>query len=185
MGKYLETTLTLSTLSELARTVAEADSSDSAFALVAGAAEACIGHRLFTIMAFDARAMQVRRLYSSNPVAYPSGGFKDKRDTRWGRQVLEQGRAFIGRNAEDIRANFGDHETILRLGLESVLNMPVRVHGRTIGTMNLLHQAGYYDSADLECGVLLASQLVGPLCLAGTAAESATRAAHCFPRPST
>ena len=69
-------------------------------------------------------------------------------------------------NAEDIRSNFSDHELILGLGLESVMNVPVRILGRTIGTMNLLHHADYYDVADLECGYFLAGQLVGPLCMA-------------------
>jgi len=156
---------TLSDLSALVSAVAEANGPDALFATVAEAADTFIGHRLFTIMAFDPEAVQVQRLYSSNPQAYPPGGRKDKRDTPWGRHVLEEGRPFIGRNAEDIRSNFDDHATIFGLGLESVLNVPVRLYGRTIGTMNLLHQPGYYETADLKCGGFLASQLVGPLCI--------------------
>ncbi len=156
---------TLSDLSALVNSVAKSNGPDAIFAVVAEAADTLIGHRLFTVMAFDAEAVQVQRLYSSNPQAYPPGGCKDKRDTAWGRHVLEEGRPFIGRNAEDIRSNFDDHATILGLGMESVLNVPVCLYGRTIGTMNLLHQSGYYDTADLECGCFLAGQLVGPLCI--------------------
>jgi GAF domain-containing protein len=156
-------TLTVSAMSLLVKTVAEAPGQEAAFAAVADAANTFIGHRLFTIMAFDAQAMQVRRLYSSNPAAYPRGGSKAKRDSPWGRRVLQEGRPFIGRDAADIRANFDDHEIILGLGLASVLNVPIRVCGRTIGTMNLLHQAQYYQAADLESGSLLASQLAGPV----------------------
>jgi GAF domain-containing protein len=114
-------------------------------------------------MAFDAHAMRVQRLYSSNPDAYPVGGVKDKRDTQWGRHVLEQGRAFIGENADDIRTNFSEHALILGLGLESVLNVPIRLLGRTIGTMNLLHRASYYSQAHLTRGFFLAGLLAGPL----------------------
>lgn len=146
--------------------VAEAGGPDAAFAAVAEAANTLIGHRLFTVMAFDADAMRVQRLYSSNPRAYPPGGRKDKRDTPWGRLVLEQGRPFIGWGADEIRANFDDHHVILGLGLDAVLNVPVRVCGRTIGTMNLLRQGEHYETADLEWGFFLAGQLVGPLCLA-------------------
>ena len=156
---------TLSDLSALVNAVAEAKGPDAIFAAIANGANTFIGHRLFTVMAFDAEAMQVQRLYSSNPEAYPPGGRKDKRDTPWGRRVLEAGHPFIGRNADDIRANFDDHVTILGLGLESVLNVPVRLYGRTIGTMNLLHERNYYGTADLECGNFLAGQLVGPLCV--------------------
>lgn len=164
MSNTSDATLDPAGLSDLVNTVAEASGLDEIFAAVADMANTYIGHKLFTIMAFDAETMQVQRLYSSNLDAYPLGGAKGKRDTEWGRHVLEEGRPFIGRTAEDIRSNFNDHEVIFGLGLESVLNVPVRICGRTIGTMNLLHQSEYYDMADSECGFLLAGQLVGPLC---------------------
>lgn len=159
-------TIAASDMAKLTAAVAEADTADTAFAAVADAADRFIGHRLFTIMAFDADAMQVQRLYSSNVQAYPVGGWKDKRDTQWGRHVLEEGRPFLGHNAEDIRVNFDDHRRIHELGLESALNIPVRIFGTTIGTMNLLHQAEYYDAADIERGWIIAGQLVGPLSVA-------------------
>lgn len=152
-------------LADLARIIAEAEDGHEIFAAVANLADVRIGHGLFTVMAFDADAMTVRRLYSSDPAAYPPGGTKAKRDTAWGRHVLEQGRPFIGRDADDIRANFDDHEVILRLGLTSVLNMPIRIRGRTIGTMNLLDGTRRYGSSDLPWGRILAGLLVGPLCL--------------------
>jgi len=61
------------------------------------------------------------------------------------------------------RASFNDHEVILGLGLQSVLNMPVRSAGITLGTMNLLHECDYYSDQDLEIASLLATMLVGPL----------------------
>lgn len=100
-------------------------------------------------MAFHADSVEVERLYSSDEEAYPTGGRKQKRDTAWGRQVLDRGEPFIGRSADDIRANFNDHELILSLGLESVLNMPVRRGDRTLGTVNLLHTEGYYTADHL------------------------------------
>lgn len=165
MNKTGKQTLTIDQLSELIGTVSNASSLQIAFAAVENAANKFIGQVLFTVMAFDERAMQVQRIYSNNPEAYPPGGKKDKRETQWGRHVLQKGRPFIGLNSEDIRANFNDHELIMGLGLGSVLNVPVRVCGRTIGTMNLLHKPGFYSELDLRPGFMLASLLVGPICI--------------------
>ena len=49
-----------------------------------------------------------------------------------------------------IEAAFADHALILAAGCGSCLNMPVRVDGRTIGALNLLHVAGHYAGTDLD-----------------------------------
>ncbi|WYX08373.1 hypothetical protein WJ973_22515 [Achromobacter xylosoxidans] len=45
---------------------------------------------------------------------------------------------------------FPDHELIRSLGCESAINVPVRWDGRTIASLNLLHQAGWYRRDMLE-----------------------------------
>ncbi len=162
-GKTSNAALALADLANLVHAMAEANGPDQTLAVVADAANRYIGYKLITIMAFDAETMRVQRLYSSNPATYPLGGGKGKRDTEWSRHVLIEGRPYIGRTEEDIRANFDDHEVIFGLGLKSVLNIPVRIYGRTIGTMNMLHEAAFYDTPDLEWGLFLAAQLIGPL----------------------
>ncbi len=147
----------------MAASVAHAADQETAIAAIEAATKKFIGHRLFTVMAFDGAAMRVQRLYSSDPEAYPTGGSKEKRDTAWGRHVLEDGKPFIGRDAEAIRANFDDHELIIGLGLESILNMPVKSGGRVVGTMNLLHRAGYYDPGDIDRAAALADLLSAAL----------------------
>jgi GAF domain-containing protein len=156
-------TPSLSDISTLAANVAAADGPDAVYGLVAEAAGTFIGHRLCTILLFHETTMQVRRQYSSNPDAYPPGGFKDKLDTEWGRQVLEEGRPYIGYNADDIRTHFKDHDVIFSLGLESILNMPVRLHGRILGTINLLHEANYYSEAHVPVAGILAGHLAATL----------------------
>lgn len=96
------------------------------------------GHRLCTAMRFDAAAMTVRRIYSSDVASYPVGGAKPKRDTDWGRQVLLQARVFLGEGEAAIRAHFDDHALIAGLGLRSIVNVPVLVRGECRGTLNLL-----------------------------------------------
>jgi hypothetical protein len=97
-----------------------------------------MGHRLCTAMRFDAAAMTVRRIYSSDAAAYPVGGAKPKRDTDWGRHVLLQARVFVGEGEAAIRAHFDDHALIARLGLRSIVNVPVVLRGECRGTINFL-----------------------------------------------
>ncbi len=97
-----------------------------------------MGHRLCTAMRFDAVAMTVRRLYSSDPAAYPVGGAKPKRDTEWGRHVLLRREVFVGEGAAAITAYFDDHAVILGLGLRSIVNVPILHGGTCLGTLNFL-----------------------------------------------
>lgn len=150
-------------LGKLGAAIAEAHDPVEAFHAADVAAKHLIGHRLFTIMAFHADAMEVERCYSSDPMRYPPGGRKQKRDTAWGSHVLEDGSYFIGHDAADIRQHFDDHEVILGLGLGSVLNVPIKCLGRTVGTMNLLHGPGHYDDTHVDVARIIALSLIGPL----------------------
>ncbi len=122
-----------------------------------------IGHRLFTVMRFDSARSEVQRIYSNMPAVYPTGGRKRKKATAWADHVLRDMQVFRGSGAEDIRSAFDDHETILGLGLGSVLNIPVVYAGRCVGTMNLLHEAEWYRAEDEHTGVMLAAFLIAPL----------------------
>ena len=119
-----------------------------------------IGHRLFTIMHFDSDLSEVKRIHTSLPAAYPAGGRKQKKATAWADQVLGEMKVFRGTSPADIRSAFDDHATILGLGLGSVLNIPVVFEGRCLGTMNLLHQAGWYRLDDERAGLLLGAFLI-------------------------
>jgi len=133
-------------------------------ARIFGAVEALsaevIGHRLFTIMRFDADRSEVERVHSSMPAVYPVGGRKAKRDTTWSDHTLRDMKVFRASGADAIRAAFDDHATILSLGLGSVLNIPLVLAGRCVGTMNLLHEAGWYTTQDEPTGLLLGAFLL-------------------------
>ena len=119
-----------------------------------------IGHRLFTIMRFDAGRSEVERVHTSMPAVYPVGGRKAKRDTAWSGHTLRDMKVFRASGAEAIRAAFDDHATILSLGLGSVLNIPLVLAGGCVGTMNLLHEAGWYTPQDEPAGLLLGAFLL-------------------------
>lgn len=118
-----------------------------------------IGHRLFTVLAYQEPTGLVTRLYSNRPDEYPVSGTKPMGPTAWGQQVLKQGLPYIGRNANDIRWAFPDHELIASMGLQSTCNLPIRANGKVLGTLNLLHTEDFYDQRCLPTGMVLAGLL--------------------------
>ena len=125
------------------------DQPDAVFAALDAALRSAIGHRLFTILAYDGDTGEAARLYSNLPESYPAGGRKRLAAGTWTEAVLDRGEAYIGRTLDDLSAVFSDHALIASLGCASVLNMPVRWRGRTLGSLNLLHEAGWYDDDDV------------------------------------
>jgi hypothetical protein len=121
----------------------------ASFAALDAAMGAAIGHKLFTILVVDPAAQHSQRYYTNMPEAYPVGGRKPINPTHWFEKVLGQGVPYIGYTYADITDVFFDHELIRSLGCESVLNVPVRWNGASLGTINLLHQAGWYDEGDV------------------------------------
>ncbi|MGX9966261.1 GAF domain-containing protein [Roseomonas sp. F4] len=104
-------------------------------------ARQAMGHGLCTAMRFDAATMTVRRIFSTDAAAYPVGGAKPKRDTAWGRHVLEEREVFVGEGPGAITTFFNDHALILGLGLRSIVNVPILHAGACLGTVNFLFAA--------------------------------------------
>ena len=100
------------------------------------------------------------RYYTNQPAAYPVGGRKPFNETAWSRRLFGERRPYIGYTADDIRNVFFDHALIASLGCDSVLNIPVAYDGRVLGTLNLLHEARWYDEADAAPGLLFAALAV-------------------------
>jgi GAF domain-containing protein len=140
--------------------VAASADAQAAYASIDALAQRAIGHRLFTVMRYLPATVEVERLYSSNPAAYPPGGRKPKQGTPWGDAVLDRGEVFIAADAEGVRKAFSDHALLAQLGISSILNVPIRQHGRVLGTMNLSHEAGHFTADTIGPGRILAALLV-------------------------
>ena len=138
-----------------------ADQPGATFRALDQALAASPGHILFTVLVRHPRQRQSERFYSSLPDSYPVGGRKPITDSAWMQQIIGRGEPYIGRTREDIRSAFFDYELIWSLGCESVLNMPIRWRGETLGTLNLLHRAGFYDQQHVA-PVRVAAQLAVP-----------------------
>jgi hypothetical protein len=103
------------------------------------------GHKLFTVLVIDRELGLIQRVYTSDPVAYPGGGVKPLlREGEFFRQVVQAGDSRICRNRDECRAAFFDHALIEQLGCESAINVPIRNKNRTLGSLNLLHESGWY-----------------------------------------
>jgi hypothetical protein len=132
------------------------DQPGATFRAVEAALDATIGHKLFTVLIHDAAGQRHRRIHSNRPAAYPVGGHLPADAFPLWERMLAEGEPYIGRTAADIRESFFDHELILSLGCESVLNMPVRWAGQTLGSLNLLHVVHWYSEADIPVARLFA-----------------------------
>jgi GAF domain-containing protein len=147
-------------------TKAVAESSDqpqAAFAALWQLTRETVGVKLFTVMAHDGRKGVASRIFSNMPDAYPVSGTKPANVTDWSRQVIEKKQIFVANDIEGIRAVFDDHELIKSLGCESVINVPIVVGGEVLGTINCLHEAGFYTNDKVEAAEAL--KLPGAVCL--------------------
>lgn len=147
-------------LQAVAAAMREAGQPEPGFRALDHALGAALGHKLFTVLLHHPASGESERRYTNQPEAYPVGGRKPLNPTFWTQHVLRAQRAYIGRTAADIRAVFFDHELIASLGCASVLNLPVVYDGRTLGTVNLLHEERWYDEADVPIGLLFAGLAV-------------------------
>ena len=145
----------LAAVQAIALAYADADAA-AAFQAIDAHARASLAHTLCTVNRYDAQAMRVVRLYSSNPEAYPPGGSKDKAGTPWGRHVLLERQVFVGEGEEAIREFFDDHGAIRDLGLRSVINVPVVYGGVCLGTVNFLMPRPRVSDADVHAARLAA-----------------------------
>ena len=123
-------------IAQLSLALAQADQPQATLARIDHLGAISIGHCLFSVNAFRIESMQVERLYSSNPAAYPVGGRKNQKATAWGQQVLIERQLFIGEGEAAIRAAFDDHALMHSLGVRSIINVPVVWRDACLGVLN-------------------------------------------------
>ncbi len=130
-----------------------------------------VGAIIFSASVFDLPARKSRRIYTNQPAAYPVSGLKDIIPNAWTAQVLDARKSFVANTLEEIAKVFPDHPVIGSLGCGSVVNMPVFLAGRFLGTINALHEPGYFTP--LRVASLHALRAPAMLAFAAFAAEPA------------
>lgn len=125
--------------------------------------DATFGLKLCTISLNDPVTEEGIRVFSSMPDAFPLAGRKPRADTYWSKWVLDDQKTFVANDSASIARVFFDHEFIKSLGLASVMNVPIVVNGRTIGSVNCLHEAGHYTPERVAASENI--KLAGAACL--------------------
>lgn len=128
---------------------------ESAFAALEALTKEIVGVKLFTIMTSDTTEKVSERIYSNMPEAYPVSGTKPYNETYWSDIALKQRQTFVANTIEDIAGVFDDHELIDSLGCQSVINVPIVIAGEVVGTINCLHEAGFYTKERVEAAEAL------------------------------
>ena len=100
--------------------------------------------------------IRLRRLWSSEPAAYPVGGGKTKTRTLWTRHLLEQGLVFVGEGDAALAGVFEDHARIASLNLHAVVNVPLLRDGRCAATFNVLGSAPRWQASEVAAIRVLA-----------------------------
>lgn len=145
-------------LAAVAAALSNPDQPTTTFRALERALATAIGAKLFTIL-LTYRDGSTER-YWTNRAEYPVGGRKPPSETIWGQRMMIERRCYRANGYADIRVAFFDHELIRSLGCESALNIPVVWRGETLGTLNLLHQAGWYAETDETLGLTFAGLAV-------------------------
>lgn len=126
-------------------------------------ADQAVGVKLFTITAYDLEKGVSERRYTNMPDAYPVSGTKPLSPGKWSTIVLERHETFVANTISEIAEVFNDHALIHSLGCASVINVPVIVGGRNIGSINCLHEAGHYTPSRVQAAQFL--KIPGAVCL--------------------
>ncbi|MFD2263352.1 GAF domain-containing protein [Lacibacterium aquatile] len=143
----------------LARAIAAGGGSDAAFKAAEDSFRAAIGFTLFTVMLYDEGHKNSVRFYSSDTGNYPVGGAKPMDRNAYYQHVVVEGRAFVANTPDEWKPFYVDYEKVFALGLRSAVNVPIRLNGRTVGSVNILHSDRPYTQEDAIFGQGLATLL--------------------------
>lgn len=149
--------------------LAETGSTDQIFAGLEAWVQQDVGAVIYSCSTFDLASGKSRRIQTNLPDIYPVSGLKDIVPNTWTAQVLGARKAFVANTLDEIALVFPDHPIIKSLGCGAVVNMPIFLAGRFMGTVNVLHEAGYYTES--RVAALRALRPAAMLAFAAFAAE--------------
>ncbi len=130
---------------EIGRVIAAPNQPYASLDLLAAWLRADPGYAMLTILLYDVASGQGRRIYSSDPAAYPVGDYKPIPRTDWVDRVLIRQENFVAYDVDEFRPHYADWEKLQAMGLLSGTNLPIVVAGEAIGSVNLTaREEGFY-----------------------------------------
>lgn len=102
--------------------------------------------------------IELQRVWSSRPDAYPVSGRKRKLLTFWTRKLLLDAEMFVGEGDDALADVFDDSTLIRSMGLHAVVNVPlIDKTGRCFATFNVLGTRSRWTERDILLIELLAA----------------------------
>lgn len=145
-----ELALTQSPLDAFAEALATYQSERDVGAALHQLAEALVGVKLFTMTADNPSGGYVRRVYSSDEVAYPVLGTKPIVFDDTYEKMRTERFIYSANSVKEMEKDFPDLTLIRSLGCGSAINIPVVAGGEMLGSVNLLEVEGAYPAAKVE-----------------------------------
>jgi hypothetical protein len=162
MGAPMPAAFSATLCDSLCDALGAATTCDDALMAIHRALVTVVGHNLLTVN-IDATQpddppdeVQLQRLWTSDPCAYPVGGRKRKTFTPWTRKLLQRAEVFIGEGDAELAVVFEEHKSIAELGLHSVVNVPLLHGARCVATFNVLGTRSQWFAHEVAAIRLLA-----------------------------
>ena len=157
--------LSPTTLSALYQDLPRAGSMAAALRILDVVRQSLLGDGLLTVTGIlttpaglaESGQVDLQRLWSSNPEAYPVAGRKRKTLTAWTRQLVQRGEVFVGEGDAALASAFDDHARIVGLGLHAIINVPLLAEGRSVAMFNVLGTRSQWQSHEVHLARLLAN----------------------------
>lgn len=118
-----------------------------------------VGAKLFTVSAVDLAAQTEVRIYSSDMHAYPLGSSDTIVWDAWSETLYRKHQSYVANRVSEEPDVFTDHATIMALGCNACLNVPITNSGQVIAVMNLLHDADWFTQARIALAEAIATEL--------------------------
>ncbi len=162
-GKADTLQLSPDALSALLRDLPRSSNIEAALQILERVRQSMLGDGLLTVTVIlnnsrefgENDQIDLQRLWSSRPTAYPVAGRKRKSLTPWTRQLVQCGEVFVGEGNASLADVFDDHPQIAALGLHAVINMPLLAEGRCEAIFNVLGSRPHWQPYE----VMLVRQL--------------------------
>ena len=113
------------------------------------------GFAMLTLLVFDRARRLARRVYTTDPLNYPTGTDKQVAASDWVDRVLDRAEVFVANHHQEFRPHYVDWEKLRDLGMESAVNYPVVVGGAVLGTVNLTAGPAFYTPPRVAAGLAL------------------------------